>query len=117
MENPDWPGTLEVGCICAAAMENDEFAAKERERELRNRASRRKTFMRREWNTARNGHPWIRAKGKMVFINPRWTGGYSVYIPQQLGGGEFTDRYQGRPIRDLSTAKLAAFDLIDPPLY
>ena len=114
MENPNWPEALEVGCICAAAMEDDEFAAKERENDLKNWVNRRQSFISKEWNIARNGNPWIRAKGKMVFINPRGAG-YSVYIPRQFGGGAYVERYRGEPILTIEEAKLAAFDLIDPP--
>lgn len=48
MEHPDHADVLEVGCVCAEHMSDDYVNPKARERKLRNRAARRKTWLARK---------------------------------------------------------------------
>ena len=100
---------IEVGCICAGIMEGDILAAKEREREMKNRAKRKQNFSRRKWRQTINGNYFIRYHGKPVFINKGYGNRYSV------GCGDRTAwKYKGRPIDNFLSAAYAAFDLVDP---
>ena len=44
-----------VGCICAGIMEGNIMAAKDREREIRNRQKRRRNFVKRRWVESKKG--------------------------------------------------------------
>lgn len=100
---------VEVGCICAGIMEGDILAAKEREREMRNRAKRKQNFSRRKWQHTINGNYFIRYHDKPVFINKEYGNRYSVRC------GDCTAwKYKGRPIDNFLSAAYAAFDLADP---
>ncbi len=67
---------LGVGCVCAGKMEGDIGAAKKREREFRNRQSRRESFGRKQWKVSRNGNPYLKIKEHIVVLcklkNNRW---------------------------------------------
>lgn len=100
---------VEVGCICAGIMEGDILAAKEREKEMRNRSKRRLNFPRRKWREARNGNLYLNYRGDRVFINNNRDGSYFVNC-----NGINVWRYKGRPIDNFLSAAYAAFDLVDP---
>ena len=59
---------LTAGCVCAGRMEGDVEAARKRERDLKNRVSRKESFLRREWKTSRNGNPYLRLKGHIIVL-------------------------------------------------
>lgn len=109
MRNPRYFEDVEVGCICAGIMEGNILAAKERERQLKNRAKRKLNFPNRKWKQTRTGGCFIRYRGKNVFIN-RHDNGY--YICNCNGETEW--QYKRRPIKDFLSACYAAFDLADP---
>lgn len=58
MTHPDYSGTLNVGCICAENMEEDYVGPRLREKRLRDRARRLKTWMHRPWTQNRYIHSW-----------------------------------------------------------
>lgn len=109
MQHEDFSSTLEVGCICAGVMEGDLLAAKARERQARNRAKRRQTFLDKGWRRCKNGNLMLRHKGHTVFIN-RLQGGFFRVNAGEDGATGF---YRNQRISSLDTAKLAAFDLVD----
>lgn len=63
MEHPEYPGALEVGSHCAAKMEADPYAAREREREFRNRLKRLARWMALEWHVNAKGNFVLRDRG------------------------------------------------------
>ena len=108
MVHDDYFEEVNVGCICAGTMEGDVLAAKDREREMKNRAARRRNFPNKKWKTARSGSKYLMHKGKRVFINER-NGVYNCYCD-----GESVWKYKGRPISNFLSACYAAFDVVDP---
>ena len=99
---------VRVGCICAGIMEGDILKAEERERQMRNRANRRRSFVKHKWKPVRPGQ-WVRSyRNKFLRI---WTtdNGYLVFADTRM-----TRSYKGKPIRDFYSAIYAAFDLADP---
>lgn len=78
VEHPSYPGTLGVGCVCAERMEEDYVAPSLREKKLRSRAQRRKTWERREWTTSAKGNPYLNTEGfnLTVFEKSDATGKY-----------------------------------------
>ena len=59
---------LTAGCVCAGRMEGDPEAARKRERDLKNRLSRRDSFLRRRWKQSRNGNPYLKYQGHLVVL-------------------------------------------------
>jgi hypothetical protein len=55
MTHPDYPRTLEVGCVCAEHMENDYVGPRRREAALK----RRQGWLRRAWRTSWSGNDYI----------------------------------------------------------
>lgn len=113
MEHPDIEQSLSVGCIRAGIMEGDIFGAKERERLMRNRAARRRTFIRKPWETG-IFDGMLFQKGNIVYMNA--IGQDSDHPPQYhvfVDDVRITE-YKGKPICDPLTAKYAAFDVLDP---
>lgn len=110
MEHPEYDGHLRVGCVCAEKMENDYSAPRDRENSLRNRHNRKMNFLKREWDFRANGNFVLKYKGRYITIMQ------SKYNKSEYGvayDNEYIWRYQGRKIRDIRTAKLAAFDIFD----
>ena len=59
---------LTAGCVCAGRLEGDPEAARKRERDLKNRLSRRDSFLRRRWKQSRNGNPYLKYQGHLVVL-------------------------------------------------
>lgn len=49
-------------------MEGDIEKAKKRERDFKNRESRRENFMNRKWNKSKNGNPYIKIKNHIIVL-------------------------------------------------
>ncbi len=108
MDNDLYFETVTVGCICAGIMEGDILAAEERERQMRNRSKRKRSFLNHEWRHPWRGH-WRRVyRGREIQIHESG-GRYSVFT-----GGKAASTYKGRPITDFYSAVYAAFELADP---
>jgi hypothetical protein len=109
MRHDDFFDDVQVGCICAGIMEDNILAAKDRERQLENRAKRKHNFPNRKWKTAINGNKYLAYKGLRLFINHNSSGLYTVKYGEQV-----TYVYKGKLIKDELSAKYAAFDMVDP---
>ena len=72
MVHPEY-GRIDAGCVCAGKMEGNIEAAKEREQEAKNKASRRENFKKRKWKTSRNGNSYIKVKDHIVVLYKRKT--------------------------------------------
>ncbi|MBO5570560.1 MAG: hypothetical protein J6A79_16745 [Clostridia bacterium] len=127
MWHPDYPKTMDVGCICAGVMEGDVLASKERERIVRNRSKRRETFMKHKWKKRlgeRTVHTRIYHGQKLKIITVYDPNSdllsrlketakplqYQVYVDKQR-----VYTYFGREITDFKVALLAAFEIADTP--
>lgn len=110
MTHPGYFEEVSVGCICAGVMEGDILAAKERERQMRNRSKRKRSFPKRKWHQTPNG--WILTRhGEQILI------GHSRHNPERLGvkyRGQCVWTYKGKPITNFLSAAYAAFNLVDP---
>lgn len=110
MEHPAYDGQLRVGCVCAEKMENDYSTPRERENAMKNRHYRKMNFLKRDWQSRANGYLVLKYKGKYITIMR------SKFNQTEFGvayNGEFIWHYQGRKIKDIRTAKLAAFEIFD----
>ncbi len=109
MDNPLYFEPVRVGCICAGIMEGNILAAEERERQMRNRAKRRRNFVTKQWRQNWRGCWYRMYRKKALTIMKRDDGSYIV-----SAGDSLARTYKGRPIRDFCSAVYAAFDLADP---
>lgn len=108
MEHEEYFEPVTVGCICAEIMEGDILKAKERERLMRNRAKRRRNFVRKAWKQTSRNTRYRQYKGQLITIVENY-GSYAVHV-----GTKTTLTYKGKVIRDFLSASYAAFDLADP---
>jgi hypothetical protein len=110
LTHPDYLEELRVGCVCASKMTDDYVNPREREKDLRNRANRRKNFIRREWNyKPETGNYTLKYKGEYITImKSKFGSGWGVIF-------KGVSRWDccGHKIRDLDTAKNVAFNLFD----
>jgi hypothetical protein len=106
MEHPNYPDTLDCGCVCAGNMEQDYAGARQREAALRKAAGRRRKWLSRQWRTSAKGNPYLN------------TDGYNVVVYQQGEGWSFrvTDEKGAvtarRTLPTTDAAKLQAFDAL-----
>lgn len=112
MRHRDYFEDVSVGCICAGVMEDDILAAQERERVMKNRAKRKKNYLKRKWQCYRSGNPTMTYKDHWLMIVPprSSSGGFGVVCD-----GSSIWCFKGKPILTLLSAIHAAFDLVDPP--
>ena len=85
MEHPDYPGSLQVGCVCAENMEEDYKRPREREKRLGNSARGRPAWPSRKWRTSRQGNLYINTQACV----PRLGGGAAEL---ERGGDRETGR-------------------------
>jgi len=113
MRHPEYFEDIHVGCICAGIMDGDILAAKERDREMKNRAKRKRNYLKRKWLWEANGNRFMRYKNRGITIIPGIydNGGFGV-----ICDGQSIWRYKGKIISNFLTAVHAAFDLVDPPI-
>lgn len=67
MAHPNYR-SLGVGCVCAGKMEGDIEGAKKREREFKNKQTRRQNFMKRKWKTSRNSNSYLKIKEHLIVL-------------------------------------------------
>lgn len=103
MEHPDGL-SLNVGCICAGKMTGDYEGAKRRERDARNRASRRTRWLSRQWKVSAKGNHYLKLDGRHLLVFKNRSGQYGIKV-----GKEFDCRAFPTP----AAAKLALFDAFD----
>jgi hypothetical protein len=72
MEHPGFAGTLAVGCVCAEHMEDDYLAPRTREKTLRHKAHRRKSWAERTWRISAKGNFYINTEGFNIIVFGRW---------------------------------------------
>lgn len=107
LTHPNYPGEIRVGCDCACKMTEDYVTHPDDERRLRNRANRRRNFLKQEWYRSTKGNLVLNYKGKYITAvekHGRWS---CVYRNRWINS------FHGQIITDFATLKLAAFDAFD----
>ena len=108
MQHKGYPEVIEVGCICAGVMEGDILAAKDRERMLKNRANRRKSFIHKTWIETE--------KGALKLIYK-----HSLYVIYRAGSGYYYGSVNGTQMKgakgpffpNIHILKNVMFDYVD----
>lgn len=115
MHHDDYVESVKVGCICAGIMEGDVMASQERERKIKNRANRKKTFNNKTWTDTRKGSIKLKFKGSFCLIckasNPYGNSHFYGYVN---GKQMIVDRRTS--FRTVESLKNVMFDYIDPPV-
>jgi hypothetical protein len=96
MEHPEFSGTLAVGCVCAENMEDDYLAPRAREKTLRHKARRRKSWAARKWRISAKGNSYLNTDGFNIIVFGRGNGGsryWSFKVENRANGrGQFSRR-------------------------
>ena len=110
LKHPDYNGEIHVGCDCASKMTDDYISPPKVENDLRNRANRRRNFMKQEWRLkAQTGNYTLKYKGEYITImKSKYGTGLGVIFKD-----ESRWEYRGKKILDFDTAKIVAFNLFD----
>lgn len=109
MQHPDYPGMLAVGGDCAEMMGPDGGEALRRRREKRNRAARRKRWLKWKWQVSEESNHCLKTAGNRVTVWPKGAG-WSFTV----GGEDAAPHYATATFSTADQAKLAAFDFIWP---
>lgn len=70
MEHSEYPETLGVGCICAEHMESDYVNPRLREKRLKSKARRRRSWSEREWRVSAKGNAYLNTEGFNLTVLP-----------------------------------------------
>lgn len=94
-----------VGCTCSEKMTNDYINPLKREGELRNRANRRISWIKKEWKRSKNGNYYLTAEENhlLIYVDNR-TGKYKIKIGETFGKRFFDN---------VDLAKIAVFNGIE----
>lgn len=98
-------GHIDAGCICAGKMEGNIDAAKQREREMKNKSHRKEKFLNRKWKTSRNGNNYIKVKDHIVVLYCRKSDGVWKY--------SIDNKFCVEIFENRETAKEAAFEALE----
>ena len=94
-----------VGCNCAEKMTGDYVNPEKRERELRNRASRKSNWKNREWRVSRNDNYFLNYENHhLVIFKDKFSGKFKLKIDDKYGNNKYDD---------VDNAKVAAFKNIE----
>lgn len=109
LKHPNYSGEIHVGCDCASKMTDDYISPSQRENDLRNRANRRRNFMKQSWHVKpETGNYVLRYKGDYMTIVKSRYGGFGVVFK-----GIRQWEYCGNKILNFDTARIVAFNLFD----
>lgn len=110
LEHPQYRGVLRVGCQCAEKLQADYVNPKKREANLKNKASRRETFMKQNWLSRGNGNYTLRYKGYVItIVRPQVSSGnFGVALANQKSWEKGISE-----IRTFDEARKVAFEMFD----
>lgn len=107
MTHPEWPGHVHAGVVCAGKMENNEAAAKRREKEARNRSGRRRRWPSlRAWEKSGQGNHHISRDGIHILVFRRRNGQWGIRVRCEHTGVE---KWGKKQFSTLTQAKLRSF--------
>ena len=107
MEHTTYGEVLDVGCVCAAKMENDYEGPFRREQILRNEGQRRRRWLIRKWKISAIGNAYLNTDGLNITVFQKTSILWGARIKDRTTGQSVTSR---RKYRTEDSAKLAAFD-------
>lgn len=106
LSHTDVPEVFRVGCICAENMTSDYVNPKKREKELKNKANRRRNWIKKNWNINSNGNFYLRTNGHYILI-------YKSNSSHNKYKVKFDDNWGSKEFDTLNNAKIAVFKYIE----
>ncbi len=105
VSHPNVADTFRVGCVCAEKMTNDYINPRQREKELRNKTSRRINWSKKEWKRSKHGNWFLQLNDHhlLIYKDKRFNK-FKVKIDEIFGKKSFDN---------LDQAKLAVFNGIE----
>ncbi len=100
MKHPKVEEPIDVGCICASKMSSDYVGPKNRERVLRNKASRKSRWLTRKWRKSAKGNHCLNVDGANLGVDRSRRG----------WGYRLDDRFSTSAYATSDEAKLALFE-------
>ena len=108
LTHPDFgEQALGVGCVCAENMEQDSVGPRERERNLRNAAVRKRRWLSRTWRVSASGSDFVNTDGMNIVVYRNPNGTWSACITDRSSGAKRPSR---KRYESKDAAKLKAFD-------
>jgi len=107
MEHDEYPDTLRCGCICASHMEGDYVGPRLREKQLKNRETRRKRWLSRTWSVSRSGNDYLKTDNFHIVVFPKLNGTWGARVTDNWTGDS---RSSKRIYHTEAEAKLSAFE-------
>ena len=105
VEHTEIDEEFRVGCMCAEKMTNDYVNPAKREKDLRNKASRRKNWSRKNWQLSKKGNLYLKIEGHLLVIfTDKKKGKFKVMIDETTGVKSFDT---------IDQAKIAAFNGVE----
>ncbi len=102
VSHPDVDEQFRVGCVCAMKMTDDYVNPEQHEKELRNKASRRVNWTKKNWKLSKSGNYYLSVQGHHLLIyRDKRTKKYKVKIDDTFGHKTFDT---------LQKAKVATFN-------
>lgn len=89
MEHPTYKHTIEVGCICAGHLSGDYDGARQLERDARNKAKRRQTWLTRKWKRSQSGNYYMTYMGLNVGVYLKRNGNWGARVGGKFGQLEY----------------------------
>lgn len=103
MSHTQYPDELNVGCVCAEKMSNDYVGPKNKEKTLRNKASRRGKWLTRKWRFSSKGNDFLNIDGRNIVVYP------NKFNPGKWGYG-IDGIFSKETFETKDKAKIAAFN-------
>jgi len=110
MRHPHYTETLGVGCVCAEHMEQDYVGPRLREKQLRSKTQRRKSWVKRQWNVSSGGNPYVNTEGfNLAVFKASSSGSWRLKVTCRATG---QTQFGRRDYPSEQAAKLAALDAL-----
>lgn len=110
MEHNEYERKIRVGCSCAEKLEEDYANPTKREKNLRNKMSRKRNFMKKEWSKNNKENYVLKYKQIDITISPDKykKDKYNIFV---LGNKIY--EHKGKPITTFLDAKAISFNIVD----
>jgi hypothetical protein len=80
LTHPEWPESIDTGCVCASKLTGDYEQPRERERALRKQSTSRRRWLARNWHTSAAGNSWLKVNAHHVVVFLREDGQFGAVI-------------------------------------
>ncbi len=109
MRHPEYPGELQVGCVCAEKMSGDYVNPRKCETALRNKAARRRNFNKAVWryNPSKNTYS-KKYKGEYITIMQSRYGNWGVFFASRRVWD-----FDGQKMHTMEGAERVAFEIFE----